>query len=126
MPSPSSEAGKEIHNPHLLQNMLSKHSSQDKGLNLPCKIRKATCTSYDEIYFFLFSPGTVPPHPFLSQGLLPITHNYLGRAPSYYSNYHTCRQASKIRSVTSFLYLIQPCDCPLILLQPFPTVVIKS
>lgn len=54
MPSPSSEVGKEIYNPHLLQNTLSKHSSQDKKLKLLCRIRKATCISYDEI-FFIFS-----------------------------------------------------------------------
>lgn len=42
MPSPTSEVGSEIYNLNLLQNVLLKHSSQDKGLKLLQKMRKAT------------------------------------------------------------------------------------
>lgn len=79
MPSPTSDLGKEICNPHLLQNMHSKHSSQDKILKLLCKIRRATGISYDEVVFFIFSINcsylsfSFPRAPSFSF----ITYNYL-------------------------------------------------
>lgn len=86
MPSPSSEGGKEIYNPHLLQNMLSKHSSQDKKLKLLCKISKATCISYDEI-FFIFSINcsylsfSFPKAPFFKSYYLQLSTSATGDKP---------------------------------------------
>lgn len=110
--------GKEIYNPHLLQNMLAKHSFQDKTLKLLCRIRKTTCISYDE--FFLSSPLAVPTYPFLSQGLLLfkllLTTIYLH---NWKQNTHAERH-QKSEMSHQFFYWYSLATGPLILLQFFP------